>query len=163
VTLTIGHDDDAAARAVWDMLHEDIGTQLAERNRGFADLGPGPLEKLATVARGIDWLAEAIGYAVWTILESKSARAIKLRAALRQALALIEPYDQVAPEIHELGVALRRRQIYFIVRRSAAVLEAEGAGDVAAQLLDAAAQYEPDPDIDHLAFSPRRRLKSEHR
>lgn len=104
-------------------------------------------------------LGQAIEYATWNLLENTSDRALQLRRDLRAALELTGPFDDVAEDIRALGLALRRRQLHFALRRAAAVLERAGDLDAAAVLAEAAQRHEPAGD--HLQFSPRRRLKSE--
>lgn len=161
MTLAIAHEDRApihavgkalseAFRARVDELLQHAGTHESWSRCGHVDPRNPKLVEL---------LSHGIEYALWLLLESTSDRAVHLRQDMRAALELTGPFDEVAHELHALGVALRRRQIYFALRRAAAVLERAGDPDGAALFAEAALRHEPAGD--HLQFSARHRLKSE--
>lgn len=155
MTLSMGERADAPARAVWDILSDALAPAILKRGRIRWKCGHIDLEQRDQLT----WFARDVAYAVFMVLEGAGEDAVDARGGLRDALGITSAYDGVAGEIRELAAAVRRREAYNIIRRSAALLEQLGEPDPAALLMEYAIAHEPVGD--GVAFSRIRRRKGE--
>lgn len=161
MTLTLGKEADASGRAVWEkfgpLLLDELKVGLeweAKEIRKCGHVDPGD-------PRLLSWMSQRIAWTFMHVMHGSSDRAVDLRNNLRDGLVLLEAYDGAAARIHELAKAVRRREVYNVIRRAAALLEDLGETDPAALLAEYALQHEPVDD--GAQFSRTRRRKSELR
>lgn len=161
--LILGEEADAPGRAVWEgfapLFEKRVSERMAHEAKQWSRCG----HVDPTNPRLLHFLGEDVAWTFWQILTGTSGDATKLRDRLREALHLTLEYDHAAPRIRELAAAIRRREVYNVIRRAAALLEDLGEADPAAVLAEWAERHEPQPEVDGVAFSRIRRRKSERR
>lgn len=156
-TLSLGRDAEAPARAVWEVLNDALATQIRQRVLVRWKCGHVNIESRSAT----EWFAHDVAYAVFRVLEGTGELAVDARGGLRDALGITADYDGSARRIRALAAAVRRREVYNVIRRAAALLEDLGEVDPAAVLAEYALDHEPAGD--GVAFSRIRRRKSELR
>jgi hypothetical protein len=157
--LSLGDEADAPSRALW----EEFGPLFTGRMQAWLDHQAKEWSRCGHVnprdPQLLDRLGMETGWVFFEILQGTSAKAVERRAHLRTALVITGEYDGVASEVHELAKAVRRREVYNVVRRAAVLLEQLDASDAAAVLAEYALAHEPGGD--GVEFSRIRKRKNE--
>lgn len=166
MTLTMSEQAEAPARAVVEQLAGVLEDRMAAYLEHTATAGEWGLGlKCGHVdprnAQLRHWVAQSASWTLLLVLEGTSAKTIGIRRQLREALAMVEPYDVVGAAVLELARAIRRRHVYNVVRRAAVLMEQLEEPDVAAVLHEYALAHEPAGDGNQ--FSRIRRRKNEPR
>jgi len=159
VTLALGETADAAVRATVEGLAELLEGRMTSHLEHKSIYGGacGHVDPRDKTLR--HFMVQSATWALYTILAGTSSEGVGTRNALREALALTAPYDETAEATIALAKAIRRREVYNVIRRAAVLLEQLDDADDAALLHEYALKHEPAGD--GVAFSRIRRRKNE--